>query len=207
MKTNKFMTLSLVAAGLSMSAMGFTAHAASATGKPDSQALFKKLDTDNDGQLTAAEMTKLPEIIRQQRFDRMDANHDGKIDKSEFEALARQRADRMFDKMDKNSDGVITADELKPAPRHRSDSKPAAAKSDVKKHAKKSHKSGDCRHRGWRHAHRHRHGMPRTDVIFTRMDVDNDGYVSAQEWDQAWQKWKRHHHRMDGKSGKSGDQG
>lgn len=188
---NKYLTLSLIAAGLSVSAAGFAADSHASHHESDSQAVFQTLDTNADGKLSAAEMTRLPEVMEQQRFDRMDSNHDGKIEKSEFEARAKARADRLFARMDSNGDGSISAAELKPAMGHHQKgamSRPASEETGKPYH-RDHHRWGD--HHDRRHRH---HGKPRTDVIFTHMDRNNDGYVSAAEWNQAAQQWHHHHH-------------
>jgi len=186
MKMNKYLTLPLIAAGLSVSVAGIAASNDSSSHQERSQALFKKLDTNNDGKLSAAEMTKLPDAMRQQRFDRLDTNGDGKIDKDEYEASFTKRADRMFQHLDKNGDGSVSADEMKTAAQHWHDKK---GKSESQAgNGKKA--MGHHHHRG----HHHRGMMPRTDYLFAHMDKDNDGYVSADEWNKAAQKWQARHH-------------
>lgn len=184
MKMNKYLTLSLLVAGLSVSAAGFAANTDTPNHGPDSQAVFKKLDANGDGKLTAAEMTQLPQVVKRQRLDQIDTNHDGKIEKSEFEAQATARADRMFAKMDANGDGSISADEMKlPAGRHPM----GPPKGDT------GGKPGDRDHHRCDHDHHRQHGKPSTDEIFAHIDRNNDGYVSADEWNQATQQWHRHH--------------
>ncbi|MGB7756597.1 MAG: EF-hand domain-containing protein [Salinisphaera sp.] len=185
MKMNKYLTLSLLAAGLSVSAAGFAADNAAPKHGPGSQAVFNKLDANGDGKLTAAEMTRLPQVIKQQMLDKVDTNHNGKIEKSEFEARAKARADRLFAKLDRNGDGSISADEMKSPGRHPM----GPPKGDS------SGKSGDRDHHRWSHDrdhHRH-HDKPSTDEIFAHMDANNDGYVSADEWNHAARHWHRHH--------------
>lgn len=210
----KYLTLSLIAAGLSVSAAGFAANTDAPKHGPDSQAVFKKLDANGDGKLTAAEMTKLPQVMKQQMLDKIDSNHDGKIEKSEFEAQAKARADRMFAKMDKNGDGSISADEMKmPHGHHRMGPPkgdmpppPAGDKGDAPKPPKPGDmhgKPGGHDHHRWGHhgGHHGHHGKPSTDEIFAHMDSNNDGYVSADEWQQAAQQWHRHHGQHMPKSG------
>ncbi|AWN14816.1 EF-hand domain-containing protein [Salinisphaera sp. LB1] len=195
----KYLTLSLLVAGLSVSAAGFAADNGAADHDPDSQAIFKKLDTNGDGRLTAAEMTRLREVIKQQMFDKLDTNHDGKIEKSEFEAQAKARADHLFAKLDANGDGVISADEMKP-PMGRHHMGPPEG--DMPPPPPSSHPGnapgpGDHdhhrrdHHEGHRRSHR---GKPSTDEIFAHMDRNNDGYVSAAEWNEAAQHWHHHPH-------------
>lgn len=197
MKLNNYLSLSLIAAGLSVSAAGFAASSNDQDRHADSQAVFKKLDTNGDDKLTAAEMTKLPNVMQQRMLAKVDTNQDGKIDKSEFEARAKQRADRMFAKLDKNGDGSLSADEMKPPMGHHRMGPPPGDPNDEQppKPDETSDKPAhhDRHHDGHRHGkHRHHHGKPSTDEIFAHMDTDNDGYVSAAEWDKAAEQW---HHR------------
>ncbi|KEZ78094.1 EF-hand domain-containing protein [Salinisphaera hydrothermalis] len=200
---NKYLTLSLIAAGLSVSAAGFAADNNAPGPDRDSQAVFKKLDTNGDGKLSAAEMTRLPEVMTQQRLDKMDTNHDGKIEKSEFEAHAKARADRMFARLDTNHDGSISIDEMAqlrgrhhmgPPKRPSNGDMPPPPPSDDAGNAPPpkpddmAHRGPDPEHHRW-----HRHGRPTTDQIFAHMDTNNDGYVSAQEWQQAARQWRHHH--------------
>ena len=46
------------------------------------EALFKRVDTNGDGQLSAEEATRLPAISA--RFDEIDADRDGQLNASEF---------------------------------------------------------------------------------------------------------------------------
>ena len=206
MKMNKYLTLSLLAAGLSVSAAGFAGTDNGATDhKSDSQAVFKKLDANGDGKLSAAEMTRLPDVMKQQMLDKIDTNHDGKIEKSEFEAQAKARADRLFAKMDTNGDGSISADEMKMPHGHHHMSPPkdhmASSQAGDQDDAPKQPngdvggKRGDHDHHRWgnHHGHHGHHGKPTTDEIFAHMDRNNDGYVSADEWNQAAQQWHHHH--------------
>jgi Ca2+-binding EF-hand superfamily protein len=78
--------------------------------------MFKKLDTNNDGVLTAAELEAGREGWKAHRdefithlFARADANSDGAVDLQE----ALSFADARFAKLDTNNDGVVTEDEWK----------------------------------------------------------------------------------------------
>lgn len=77
----------------------------------DSNALFKKLDSNGDGQISQQEMQKLPTLVHQRKFDEADSNNDGKVSKEEFTAQVQKRADKMFKRLDSNGDGVVKADE------------------------------------------------------------------------------------------------
>ncbi len=76
------------------------------------QRLFSALDTDGDGQLSAAEFAALPDVReqlhREALFERLDQNNDGVLDRSEFPPrIARLEA------MDLDGDGQVTRDEMR----------------------------------------------------------------------------------------------
>jgi Ca2+-binding EF-hand superfamily protein len=104
-------------------------------------AMFERLDADNDGKITKAEMS----AGRERMFKRLDRNGDGVIDENEIEKARQAIEDRaasaearlsgqwrrmdkdgdgkvsgaefqarsaMFDLADRNDDGVVTKDEI-----------------------------------------------------------------------------------------------
>lgn len=194
MKMNKYLTLSLVAAGLSVSAAGVATASDTSTQSKKSEALFKTLDADQDGQLTAAEMAKLPELMRQRRFDRLDSNGDGKIDQDEYAAHFIKRAERRLARLDKNGDGTLSADELTRSKRQHGHNSRSSARHGKHHRGRKpmSHRHGHSAKRGYK---RHMRG---TSFMFARLDRNNDGYVSAEEWQQAHKRRGHHHTRHHG---------
>lgn len=81
--------------------------------------LFKELDTDHNGQLSAAEFSKTREamhsdtmhtFMKTQMFTRLDKNADGALTKDEFPPFAQRLA-----AMDTNADGTVTQSEMKAA--------------------------------------------------------------------------------------------
>ena len=77
-------------------------------------ALFKRLDANNDGRLSADEFAKLPDArraqMREHMFRMLDKDGNGSLSREEFPPfVARLKA------LDKNGNGVVTRDEL---PRH-----------------------------------------------------------------------------------------
>jgi hypothetical protein len=64
---------------------------------------FQKLDADNDGKVTLAEVKS----AQKERFTKLDTNKNGVIDPAEHEAKALEH----FKRMDKNGDGVVSQDE------------------------------------------------------------------------------------------------
>lgn len=73
--------------------------------------MFKAVDTDGDGRITAAEQS----AFREARFKTLDANGDGSVSAEEYTASHRAKLDeRMrghFAKLDADGDGRLTAAE------------------------------------------------------------------------------------------------
>jgi Ca2+-binding EF-hand superfamily protein len=76
--------------------------------------LFKALDTDHNGQLSAAEFSKSLEtartLMQTQTFKKLDKNGDGALTRDEFPPYAAKMS-----AMDTNGDGTVTHDEMKAA--------------------------------------------------------------------------------------------
>ena len=68
--------------------------------KRDPAALFKKLDTNNDGKISKDEFLKIADKIKAKAGD----------DKA---AKITQMLEKVFDKLDTNKDGYLTPDEFK----------------------------------------------------------------------------------------------
>ncbi|MGC4095059.1 MAG: EF-hand domain-containing protein [Polyangiaceae bacterium] len=66
---------------------------------------FTQLDTDKNGVLSQAEISKAPHGGRM--IEHADANKDGQVTAAESQAAV----DAFFKKLDKNNDGVLTAEE------------------------------------------------------------------------------------------------
>ncbi|HSQ95226.1 MAG TPA: EF-hand domain-containing protein [Croceibacterium sp.] len=83
-----------------------------AQAKARNSALFKQLDLDHNGSLSADEFAHLigqpPAFDAQPIITRMDTNHDGQVSREEF--LAAEVAD--FDRLDTNKDGIVTRAEI-----------------------------------------------------------------------------------------------
>ena len=111
---------SLIIAAAVVAALGSTALIAQAKGRHGGPGFdLTEMDTNNDGQITQAEVT----AFHAARFADADANNDGAISKDEFMSViearfdgniperAAKRIDRMFDRMDADNSGGITMDE------------------------------------------------------------------------------------------------
>lgn len=76
--------------------------------------VFKALDTDHNGQLSAAEFSKAHDVVHdvmaKQMFARLDKNGDGVLTKDEFPPFVQK-----LSAMDTNGDGTVSRDEMKAA--------------------------------------------------------------------------------------------
>lgn len=111
---------SLIIAATVVAALGSTALVASAKGRHDGPRIdLTEMDTNNDGQITQAEVT----AFHAARFAETDANSDGAISQDEFTAMVEARFDgdiperaqnriaRMFERLDADNSGGITMEE------------------------------------------------------------------------------------------------
>ncbi|HEY6599753.1 MAG TPA: EF-hand domain-containing protein, partial [Pseudomonadales bacterium] len=120
--------------------MGMQRHGPDGKASPEREAaaaafeaeLFKELDTDHNGQLSAAEFSKAREamhsdamraFVKKQMFAQLDENHDGVLTKDEFPRFAQKMA-----AMDTNADGTVTPAEMKAARDAKKAAKGAAGK-------------------------------------------------------------------------------
>ena len=86
-------------------------------------AVFKKIDTNGDGSISAAELANAEAAIGRARLDaeftRLDTNKDGQLSKAEFLAAAppasalMQASAKTVAALDKNHDGKVTPDEFR----------------------------------------------------------------------------------------------
>lgn len=151
-------------------------------------------DTNNDGNVTRAELT----AALDKRFAEIDKNKDGKISQDERDAAHEARFAEHFKEMDKDGNGQISMAEMQAAHQARKD----------------MHGQGWGHHRGMRHG---RHGeagghkgmmdadkdgvvtkaefQARALAMFNRADANNDGTVTKAEHEAAMAKMKPMHRR------------
>jgi Ca2+-binding EF-hand superfamily protein len=155
--------------------------AVDAQGGPPPRLVLQALDTDGDGQLSAAEIEAAPKSLLT-----LDKNHDGQITGEEYspkledKTAANDLVTRLM-LMDKNGDGVLTADEVPERMR------PMFERGDANHDGKltkdeivaMSGKQADPQGRpiGKGNAA----GMLRMDPIMDALDADHDGVLSAAE--------------------------
>lgn len=70
-------------------------------------AMFDRMDTNNDGVLSADERPQRPQRGERPQHQRVDANNDGSISRDEYNAAGAQR----FAALDANHDGRVTTEE------------------------------------------------------------------------------------------------
>lgn len=97
-------------------AAAFNRAAALATAGTRNAALFRQLDADHNGSISAVEFRRLispppPQINGQQFINSMDSNRDGKVSLVEHRAATVTN----FDRIDSDKDGVVTPAEMKAA--------------------------------------------------------------------------------------------
>lgn len=147
-------------------------------------AMFARLDTDSNGQISRDEMRAGRARHHGEGapdgagfISRLDSNHDGRVTREEF--LARPNAE--FDRLDANHDGALVAGE---AP-HRPPGGP---------HAERRH--GERRHgeerRHWRNPDTNGdHNISSAefaaegDAMFTHLDANGDGRITQEELEAA----------------------
>ena len=71
-----------------------------------------RADTNNDGQLTRDELTKMWQASAAEMKKKVDTNGDGVISDEERAKARAAFWDKRFSELDKNKDGALTADEV-----------------------------------------------------------------------------------------------
>lgn len=92
----------------------------SARGSERAQRMLERLDTDGNGQLSAAELEAAGKDRGEKRatrmMDRLDANDDGKLSLEEM--TARRDPAKMFERLDADNNGSLSAEEFAAAREH-----------------------------------------------------------------------------------------
>lgn len=161
---------------LTLAAAG-SAVAQQAADRPHARAL--RADIDGDQRLSRAEFVD----GRVQRLIAADADRDGSVTREERRSVAQARlaarAEARFDRLDADGDSMISKAEFDARRAHRAEVR--------------AERGPRRAHRGhWRRAAHDRRAEARGPVViaeaqaraeaaFARMDVDNDGYVTAGE--------------------------
>ncbi len=186
--------LTVVAAGCAASASHKSKGAHGGDRMPRAERMFERIDTDKDGQITAADM----QAFAAARFTRIDANADGTITREERKAarMARResrKADR-FALVDVNGDGAISIEEMKAASGKRAerrfarlDTNADGVVSQAEMQAAKGHRNGG-KHGGKGEGRWAKRGpvtledmQVRSAKRFERMDANKDGIVTLDE--------------------------
>lgn len=79
---------------------------------------IKKMDTDQNGEVTFKEFKAAHIVHMEKRFKKMDRNGDGVISREDHDAARQQHMDRFFEQADTNGDGQLSKDEMKAAKHH-----------------------------------------------------------------------------------------
>lgn len=155
-----------------------------------------RADTDGDSRLSRAEFIGQ----RVQRLTAMDANGDGSVTADERRAMMQARmaarADARFDRLDANDDGAVSRAEFDAA-REAAREAGRGARADRSPRPMRAHRGPG----------RGQHGMARMEArgpvviadvqaraeqAFSRLDADNDGFVTAAEGRAGRQAMREH---------------
>jgi Ca2+-binding EF-hand superfamily protein len=165
--------------------------AASASASAQVNPMFQHMDSNHDGRISLQEHA----AAERATFQRIDANHDGKLTASEMRtarlalgvaetsgderaATAAENAavaQALFERLDTDHDGRVSSAEMQAA-----HNRPASA--DDARPVVGAGAALDANHDGVVNAAEHAH-IAR--ARFAKMDVNQDGFVSAKEWESA----------------------
>lgn len=134
-----------------------------------------KIDANNDGQITRAEMMASVEA----RFAKGDANGDGRLDKTDRAAMGEQRRAAMWQKLDSDSNGSVSKAEWDAA--HTLRMADREERKDKRQAMRAQGKGGEMAMRGRMMRHgmkaKRAHGMMR----LSQADTNNDQVVTLAE--------------------------
>jgi len=117
-------------------------------------------------------------------FKRWDTNADGQITRDEAQAAASVQAAKRFDKLDLNHDGVLTREEVQQARQ----AQRAAFKQKFEARFQAAQTSGQ----GGLTKAEAAASFPHLARRFDRLDTNQDGILTLQEVEGAWQSHRRH---------------
>lgn len=166
--------------------------AASASAFGQANPMFQHMDTNHDGRISLQEHA----AAEQATFNRIDANHDGQLTADEMrtarlalgvaESSGDERAataaenaaiaQALFERLDTDHDGRVSTAEMQAA-----HSRPATT-AGASRPVVGAGAALDANHDGVVNAAEHAH-IAR--ARFAKMDIDQDGFVSAKEWNAA----------------------
>jgi Ca2+-binding EF-hand superfamily protein len=189
------MSRTLLISGLAAATLAAVAGAATAQqpARPalERQAHAQRADTDGDGRISRAEFV----ARRVERLTAADADGDGTVTREELQvrgdAHRAQRAETRFARLDANGDGAVSREEF---------TAPRAARADGAPRPMRAQGGPD--RQGPRMARRGAGRGPiviaevqtKTEQAFTRLDADNDGFVTAAEARAGRQQMREHRH-------------
>lgn len=150
-------------------------------GQPPPRLVLQALDTDSDGQLSAAEIEAASASLA-----KLDRNHDGQITGDEYSAKLQDQTattdllTRLM-AMDKNGDGVLTADELPERMRAMFDRGDGNHDGKLTADEIKAMSTAQADPQGRPVGRGNASGVLRMDPVMDALDVDHDGILSAAE--------------------------
>ena len=144
-----------------------------------------RADTDGDSRLSQAEFVGQ----RLQRLTAMDADRDGSVTADErraaMQARMAARADTRFDRLDSDNDGAVSRAEFDAAHEARREARADRGPRPMRAHRGPAHGQRGMARMGRRMEARGpvviADVQARAEQAFTRLDADNDGFVTAAE--------------------------
>lgn len=122
------------------------------------------------------------------KFKLMDTNADGRVSKTEHSAAAQT----MFARMDANNDGTVTVAEMEASHDEKKTSKLKFWDKKEKLSASEKISAVDLNADGQLTRAEHENA---SETMFTRMDTDNDGYLSKDECEKGHKLLEKQHDR------------
>jgi hypothetical protein len=138
-------------------------------------------DTDGDGRLSRAEFVNQ----RVERLTAMDTNRDGSVSVEERRAAMQTRmaarAEARFDRLDADNDGAVSRAEFDAAHAARGEARADRGARPMRAHRGPAHGQRGMARMGARAPVVIADVQARAEQAFTRLDADNDGFVTAAE--------------------------